>query len=91
MLAPGFTAVLVRATSAVALAAMLCVGIVASVAAYTEDPPVFLYRIEGTGGGLLSEPHGVALDDDGNVYVVDTGNCRVQKFDADGDYILMVS
>jgi len=32
--------------------------------------------------GQLSQPRGLALDKDGNVYVADFGNDRVQKFDA---------
>ncbi len=54
-----------------------------------EDPPshLFGWGAPGTGEGEFNQPHGVALDGDGNVYVVDTGNYRVQKFEADGDFI----
>jgi len=49
----------------------------------------------GTGGknhtltspGSFSLPTGVALDKDGNVYVTDTLNNRVEIFDADGGFI----
>ena len=32
-------------------------------------------------------PFGRACDQTGNVYVVDTGNCRVQKFDNAGNFV----
>lgn len=41
----------------------------------------------GTGNGQFNAPVGIALDSSGNVYVADTGNNRIQKFDATGTYI----
>jgi hypothetical protein len=39
--------------------------------------------------GELSSPQGIAIDTfDGSVYVTDQGNLRVQKFDADGNFLL---
>jgi sugar lactone lactonase YvrE len=37
--------------------------------------------------GTFSLPEGVAVDKDGNVYVTDTFNNRVEVFDADGEFI----
>ncbi len=37
--------------------------------------------------GELSRPRGLAADTQGNFYVADTGNHRVQKFDSDGGII----
>jgi DNA-binding beta-propeller fold protein YncE len=37
--------------------------------------------------GTFSTPLGVAVDDDGNLYVADTLNERVQVFDADGEFV----
>jgi len=40
-----------------------------------------------TGPGTFALPEGVAVDSDGNVYVTDTFNDRVESFDADGEFI----
>jgi sugar lactone lactonase YvrE len=61
---------------------------------YDADSLKLLRRI-GTGGknhylttpGDFGAPQGVALDKDGNVYVTDTLNNRVEIFDADGAFI----
>jgi DNA-binding beta-propeller fold protein YncE len=46
--------------------------------------------IDGGGKGELNFPQGVAVDSDGNVYVVDPGAHRVQKFTSDGQFIWMI-
>lgn len=61
---------------------------------YDADTLKLLRRI-GTGGknhylttpGDFGAPQGVAVDADGNVYVTDTLNDRVEIFDADGAFI----
>jgi len=40
----------------------------------------------GSGNGEFNLPHGIAVDGNGNVYVSDSSNDRIQKFDADGNY-----
>ncbi|MCZ7571992.1 MAG: TIGR03663 family protein [Ardenticatenaceae bacterium] len=37
--------------------------------------------------GTFWGPRGIAVDGQGNVYVTDTGNKRVEKFDADGTFL----
>jgi tripartite motif-containing protein 71 len=41
----------------------------------------------GTGNGQCSFPHGVAIDSSGSVYVTDTRNDRIQKFDSSGRFL----
>ena len=38
-------------------------------------------------GGELSGPFGIAADTAGNVYVADSGNERIQKFDSNGNFL----
>ena len=42
---------------------------------------------EGTSDGQFMLPHSLAIDLRGNIYVTDTGNSRVQKFDSNGSFI----
>src|SRR5690349_17041858 len=41
----------------------------------------------GSGNGQLNNPRGIVLDDKGNLYVVDSGNNRIQEFDINGKFI----
>jgi len=56
-----------------------------------EPSPTFLdkWGSEGPAERQFKAPNGVAVDNAGNVFVVDTGNDRVQKFDSDGNFLLM--
>jgi len=54
-----------------------------------DGPPVYdlSFGSEGSGAGKLSAPGGTAADSEGNVWVADTGNDRVQEFNAKGEYL----
>jgi DNA-binding beta-propeller fold protein YncE/alpha-tubulin suppressor-like RCC1 family protein len=44
----------------------------------------------GAGDGQLDQPYGVAVDPDGNFWVADDANRRVQKLNPEGEFLLMV-
>lgn len=41
----------------------------------------------GSSPGQFNQPLGIAVAEDGTTYVVDQGNARVQRFDADGGFV----
>lgn len=44
----------------------------------------------GTGPGQFNTPHSIATDAQGNVYVADRGNHRIQVFDSDGKFLRQI-
>ncbi len=42
---------------------------------------------QGSGNSQFKNPSGIAVDTAGNVYVADTDNYRVQKFNSSGEYL----
>lgn len=51
--------------------------------------PFALNEMAGAGneGGQFNAPRGIAVGEDGRIYVVDAGNQRVQIFNADGEFL----
>ncbi len=54
-----------------------------------EQPPNFITKwgSRGTEDGQFFHPGAVAVDSSDNVYVADSTNHRIQKFDSDGTFI----
>ena len=52
-------------------------------------PPRYLssFGEAGSEPGQLSEPRGLTLDSEGDVWIADTGNNRIQEFDAEGGFV----
>jgi DNA-binding beta-propeller fold protein YncE len=45
----------------------------------------------GSGPGQFNTPHNIALDANGNVYVADRGNRRIQVFDSEGTFLRQIT
>ncbi len=52
------------------------------------DPVEFVWQITGAPNGFV-RPTGIAIDAQSNIYVVDGGNHRIQRFDSDGKFLDM--
>jgi len=44
----------------------------------------------GDGPGQLNTPHSIAADNQGNIYVANRGNARIEVFDSDGKYLRQI-
>ena len=42
---------------------------------------------QGKGRGQFDKPRGITTDTEGNIYVADSGNSRIQKFSPEGEFI----
>lgn len=72
--------------------AMLLVWAVLCGNAPLEAPPTFLLKwgSPGTGNGQFRYPYGIAVDENGRVYVADAYNNRVQVFSSTGEHLLNI-
>ena len=61
----------------------------AAASAWAESAPSFLLKwgTPGVGNGQFDKPHALAVGPQGDVYVVDTDNHRVQVFDGNGRFL----
>jgi len=68
---------------------MSVVGLFLVPSVYAEGGYSFLgtWGTYGSGNGQFNYPHGIAIDNSDNVYVADSLNDRIQKFDANGAFI----
>ncbi len=77
--------------SPVVLAALLllCASSASTPAHAADTPPQFVraWGTLGTGPGEFTYPQGIELAPNGSVYVVDTGNHRIQVFSALGEFL----
>jgi DNA-binding beta-propeller fold protein YncE len=53
-----------------------------------EVTAILTWGSQGKGNGQFQDPRGIAVDQVGNVYVADSGNHRIQKFDSNGQLII---
>jgi RHS repeat-associated protein len=78
-----------RALSVLA-GALLILAILGATAA-SALPPVptyqFSFGTKGTGNGQFTRPLGMAVDKEGNVFVADSENNRIEKFNSKGEYV----
>jgi len=71
------------------LFAALVAGLVFVQTLHADNPPAYIFQwgSPGSGNGQFSHPQGIAIDSSNNVYVADTANDRIQKFDNNGNYL----
>ncbi len=60
-----------------------------NVGAVSAQTFLFKFGSFGTGEGQFSAPSDLSVDSSDNIYVVDTNNFRIQKFDKDGKFLRM--
>ena len=71
------------------IALVIAVGWLIGGSAQVVSPPIFQFKWGGLGAGpgQFNAPEGIALGPQGQVYLLGTGNSRVQLFDAQGDFL----
>jgi DNA-binding beta-propeller fold protein YncE len=78
-----------KVTLGLVLCFFLSLPLLLSSSGFCQDDYVFVLKwgIAGSEDGQFDRPHGIAVDSSGNVYVADTWNARIQKFNSSGSFI----
>jgi DNA-binding beta-propeller fold protein YncE len=76
------------ATLLLVLAAMLATGLLWTNTVSADVDFLTQWGSAGAANGQFNGPFGVAVDSSGNVYVTDSGNSRIQKFNSSGTFII---
>jgi sugar lactone lactonase YvrE len=74
--------------NAKAILFVFLVALLVSACGGARKPAEFVWSLTGD-PNPFNNPDGIAVDSQGNLYVMDSGNSRIQKFDGDGNFILM--
>ena len=69
----------------VALVVLSCIILIPEI--WADYAYLSQFGSQGNGDGQFDGPSGVAIDSSGNIYVVDTNNHRIQKFNSEGVYL----
>lgn len=73
----------------------ICLNVLSQAVIAAEPVPVkniqHLFTIKGDKTSPLSLPSDVAVDHDGNIYIVDSGNHRIAVFDDNGTHVSYIS
>lgn len=69
------------------MAAILFIGVTSASAKFIQFVPLDGSYLPGSGDGQLDSPNGIAVDSSGNIYVADSQNHRIQKFDSNGNLL----
>jgi len=77
----------VWAALSLAVAGWIAVGLFRAEKTEESSHQISSWGQEGSGPGEFHQPFDIAIDQQGFVYVTDTGNRRVQKFTSDGKFI----